>query len=585
MKNNIVILLVILLFIFITRFIGNNYDHGLHLHPDERWLMMLNDKLSFPDQLDPDFFAYGSLPSYTLKAVLQTSDSLLGTDIDNYDSALVVGRIIASLLDIGVGWLVFVTARKISKNQQVAILATLFYSLSFFPIQNSNFFVVDNFVNFLTSLTIYLTLLYFEKPNIKQLILLAISYAALISCKITPIIFLPLIMMLIFKRSLLTNTQPNSSFLKLTMVKIKNTIMGLEPRKTKITKYQLLFQAFLKISLFFITGLTFAYMFMPYAFIKHQQFLREVINQIKMNSNAYIFPYTLQYIGTTPYIYYLKNIFLWGVGPIIGLLAIGGLFVVLTRQYQIIFQAPKTKFSLSLVLNHELIYFSFFLIYFLVIGRSAVKFMRYMLPLYPFLAYLSAQGLSSLIKQKWLSPRLSKILVVVTLGFASLWTMAFLNIYTRPHTRVEATDWMLTNIPPGSVISQEHWDDGLPLRGGDRFQSVEFPLYEQPDDQKKWLTMNQKIDQVEYIILSSNRLSAPLRKLNDCTLYQACYPLTAKYYRDLFAGRLGFEKVAEFTSRPNIFGLEINDDNADESFTVYDHPQVLIFKKINGLNL
>ena len=30
-----------------------------------------------------------------------------------------------------------------------------------------------------------------------------------------------------------------------------------------------------------------------------------------MNSDAYIFPYTLQYVDTTPYIYYLKQIFLW----------------------------------------------------------------------------------------------------------------------------------------------------------------------------------------------------------------------------------------------------------------------------------
>jgi len=577
MKNNTKILLIIFFLFFATRFYGNNYDTQHHLHPDERWLMMLNGQLHFFDRLDPNFFAYGSLPSYTLKAVLQTSDSLLSTQIDNYDDALVVGRIIASLLDIGVGCLVFVTTKKISKNQQLAVLATLFYGLSFFPIQNSNFFIVDNFVNFFTSLTIYLMIVFFEQPKKKYLFFLAVSYAALISCKITPIIFLPLILLFIFTREFFTAI--DSSFLFLAKKKIKSLIMGRQYQKSMIINYRLVIQAAFKVGLFVITCLIFCYLFTPYTFIKHDQFLLEIKNQMKMNSNAYIFPYTLQYVGTTPYIYYLKNIFLWGTGPIISLLAVLGLIVASIRQYRSIFISPKTKFKLSHIVNPELIYFSFFLVYFLVMGQSAVKFMRYMLPMYPLIAYLAALGLSSVLRQKWLlgSPR--KILAAIIICLAGLWTMAFINIYSKPHTRIRASNWMLANIPQGSVISHEHWDDSLPLYDLERFESIEFPLYEQPDDQKKWLVMNKKIDQTEYIVMSSNRLFTPLQKLSDCSSYQSCYPLTAKYYQDLFSGRLGFKKVAEFTSRPNIFGLEISDDNADESFTVYDHPKVLIYQK------
>ena len=73
--------------------------------------------------------------------------------------------------------------------------------------------------------------------------------------------------------------------------------------------------------------------------------------------------------------------------------------------------------------------------------------------------------------------------------------------------------------------------------------------------------------------MSSNRLYGSIPRL------PMRYPMTTMYYKSLFDGSLGFEKVAEITSRPQLFGIEIADDNAEEAFTVYDHPKVLIYKK------
>ena len=97
--------------------------------------------------------------------------------------------------------------------------------------------------------------------------------------------------------------------------------------------------------------------------------------------------------------------------------------------------------------------------------------------------------------------------------------------------------------------------------------------------------MNEKLNRANYIIIASNRLYIPLQKLADCKKYKSCYPMTADYYQKLFSGKLNFKKVAEFSAYPelNIFNIKfkINDDSADESFTVYDHPKIIIFKKIN----
>jgi len=47
----------------------------------------------------------------------------------------------------------------------------------------------------------------------------------------------------------------------------------------------------------------------------------------------------------------------------------------------------------------------------------------------------------------------------------------------------------------------------------------------------------------------------------------------------MFHGSLGFDLVAAFTSYPTIGPLVINDQSAEEAFTFYDHPKVLIFAK------
>ena len=59
--------------------------------------------------------------------------------------------------------------------------------------------------------------------------------------------------------------------------------------------------------------------------------------------------------------------------------------------------------------------------------------------------------------------------------------------------------------------------------------------------------------------------------------------MASQYYRMLFAGDLGYRPVAEFTAYPRLGGLVIRDDNADESFSVYDHPRVLVFENVDRL--
>jgi len=204
--------------------------------------------------------------------------------------------------------------------------------------------------------------------------------------------------------------------------------------------------------------------------------------------------------------------------------------------------------------------------------------MRYMLPLYPFFAILAGFGLFYLLSFRGtiVTKNLFRFLATLGITGAVIWTFMFINIYSQPHTRISATNWILNNIPKGSTLATEHWDDGLPLYGGENYKFEELTLYDRPDEETKWQVLNEKLKRTDYIVIASNRLYVPLQKLSDCNKFKSCYPLTAQYYQKLFSGSLGFKEVAEFAVSP----LFINDQSADESFTVYDHPKIMVFKKM-----
>lgn len=562
-----------------SRFFGNNYDNLRHLHPDERWLVMVVGRLHFFDNLNPDFFAYGSFPLYVLKAFAQLSDATFQTQYDNYDGLLILGRSLVSIIDIATAIVVFLITRKITKNTLSALFSMLAYALLFFPIQNSNFFIVDNFVNLFFSATLLFLIRYVEKPNWQRLTILSVIYGLLLASKITPIILLAPIVFVLFSMPFANSILHNRLLLsiKSKLIQLFSSLSSIVNHKTHHPR--LLFSSLVKslanVLLFFSITILTVFIGMPFTVINYKQFIKEISAQMTMNSNAYIFPYTLQYVDTTPYLYYLKQIAIWGAGPILSMVAVVGFGLSITQ----LVKYWKNKGLLQAIFQPLTIYLFANLIYFIVIGRSAVKFMRYVLPLYPSIAVFIGIALGFIFSYKKFPKLFRWMLISTILVLASLWTSAFVSIYSRPHTRETASLWMLQNIPPGSRLAEEHWDDRLPLYSGEFFEYIDLPLYELPDDANKWKLIANRLEQADYIVMTSNRLYGSLPKLADCSNHEKCYPLTAQYYNDLFAENLNFVKVAEFTSRPTIFGIEIFDDNADESFTVYDHPKVIIFQK------
>ena len=532
MKQKLLVLAIVVTG-FLIRISLINWDQGHHLHPDERMLIMVADRIRFFSHLNPDFFNYGSLPIYILKGTATAIEAISPLKVANYDGMLFAGRILSTLADTITIVIMYKIGMLVSKNKRIGLWAAFSYMIAFFPIQNSHFFIVDTFLTVFITLQLYLLILYNKNPRARTIGLLAIVSAAAVTTKVSAVIFMPVVAV--------------------------GLLLPHFDLKSRVYDLQSIFVHALLCAMCYVLC---AFLFMPYAFIEHARFISDVKLQTTMNNDPFIFPYTLQYVGTLPYLYYLKNIVLWGWGPVLSIISLIGLIRLMGQPH-------KTT----------LLILAFYAIYFVVLGKSAVKFMRYMLPLYPFFALLAGYGLCHIMNEK------TRTICVVTIGITIAWTGMFLGLYANEHTRIEASKWIYDNIPAGRSLAVAHWDDRVPLdipgiNGSNIYQFIEFPLYEK-DTPEKWTLMEQKLAETDYIIIASNRLYTPLTKLVTCERLpeDKCFPLTAQYYDDLFNERGGFTKVAEFSSPPRIGPFTIDDQSADESFTVYDHPKILIYKR------
>ncbi len=527
------------------RLYGLNWDQGHHLHPDERAIVMAVEKLSLHN-LNPKFFAYGNFPFYLLKA------ASFGA---GYDLLPTIGRVLSGLFDLGTIFLIFKIGKKVF-SRQTALWASFFYSVCVLPIQLSHFYAVDTILNFFILLTLYRSILFYEKQNFKRALAVGISFGLALATKISATALIVSIgAALLFDHVLIA-------------IKGLRKIPDVNYTIVKLTK------PFLRHSLAIFLSTVCAFLITePYALLDFDTFWTQISQQHQMTRDAFTFPYTLQYVGTTPDLYHLKNLWFWGMGVGLGTLGLVGAVSYIVDLFRRICAKGEEDIEAK-----EIILVVFFLAYFLIVGRFAVKFMRYLLPLYPLLVLYAARLVESLRKP------LKKFVRVTTVGLTLLWTLAFASIYSQPNTRVLATRWFQKNVPAGAKIAVEHWDDRVPLRGN--YQFLEMTMYDPDDSEEKWERVGRNLSEADYLVLASNRLYVPLQRLQQtlsvCEEHNRCYPKTAEYYQKLFNEELGFKKVAEFTNYPKLsifnFQFSINDDSADESFTVYDHPKVIVFR-------
>lgn len=172
--------------------------------------------------------------------------------------------------------------------------------------------------------------------------------------------------------------------------------------------------------------------------------------------------------------------------------------------------------------------------------------------------------------------------IAAVLLFCLVYALGFVSIYGQEHVYYSSSRWIYANIPAGSRIIGVHWDDSLPLTlpgySANVFRSLgELPLYE-ADTPAKITAVSEKLARTDYLILPTQRLQGSITRV------PLEFPYTTSLFRLLFSDQLGFRLIKTIKVRPAFLGFQFDDDLADESFSVYDHPKVSIFKNEQRLS-
>lgn len=561
-------LVALLIAAFALRVYRLNWDEGQLLHPDELHIVQvaatrisfdwppdfanlfdpatshLNPRSDDPATGIPQQYAYGALPLLVTDLAASILTWVTGTEWTAYfDHLYKVGRALSATLDTGTVLLVFVLGRRLF-DRRVALFGATLYALAPMTIQLAHFFTTDSWLTFFVALTLVCAARAAESGRRRMFAVAGWACGLALATK-------------------------GSVFALAAVVVLAAVSVGWERWQMGDPSVEVLESVATRVAIGGVMGLVGFGMFEPYALARPSVYLDQLRVQSGVVRGSIDAPYTRQYVGTTPVVYQIEQLVRWGLGPVAGLLCLIGVFLLVRRLTG---RSGRSR----------LVVVAWLVLQGLIVLFPETKFLRYSAPLLPALAIGGGLALDSLLRLavRWTGRRGGFAMVSAALAGVFLWTASFTSVYAAPQTRLEASRWMYENVPNGSVLGVETWDDALPVPFGTgltpwdfQYRAVGIDLYGDRAPAGVADQIYQDLASVDYIVVASNRIERGVGQL------PWRYPVQIRYYDLLETGRLGFRLAAQFERFPGIGSVRIDDQSADESFINYDHPLVRIYKK------
>ncbi len=579
-----------------------NWDDGISAHPDEKenaciYAPAIGWPSSFEEFRNPRrsplnplwdekdvrrrSYAYGHFPLYlgilsgellnelarpaTLLPLPDRIIGLMERANTACDGTTFAGRLLMALLDTLTIFLLFLVGRRLY-GEAAGLLAAALYAFTAQAVQLSHFFAMDPASTTFVVLAVYGGVLMVQDRFWRGVLYAGAGGGLAISAKFSslPILAVPVLAALVVYWRTSRGTH--------------DTIAEEQGSEGRSAAGGILLGAPLALLLafaaFFITS--------PYSILDWVNFTQStIIDQGRMARGLEDIPYTRQYRNTVPYLYFIQQQVVWGMGLPLGVIAAVGSVWALGKVLLLRARAG------------ELIMWVWLAPYFGITGAFMAKFNRYMSPVLPFILIFAA-GLIAWLwqlgarRQMRLAARVPAALLFITaVGGGLFWSLAYVNgVYAREHTWITASRWVYANAPAGSVILWEGWDDPLPKSipgepdmnmDSHGLRHIDWLPYEE-ETREKYDILREKLQEADYVIYSSKRIYDSVDQMPER------YPMTIRYYDLMFGEELGFVHAADFTSPPRLLGRAFPDQDADESWSLYDHPRVSIFAKQRDLS-
>ncbi|MFT4039621.1 MAG: glycosyltransferase family 39 protein, partial [Thermomicrobiales bacterium] len=561
---NIALILVFLAALSL-RLYGLSWDDGADLHPDELFVakIVLIDRIHLdwppdvaqlldparsglnPRSADPVTgqyreFAYGALPLWVTDFTAWLLSKATGVNWNAAERAFLVGRVISAFLSASTVLIVAALGARLG-GRRLGLLAALFAALAPMSIQLAHFFTTDSWLAFFVALCLLACCRATERGTVASFLFAGCTYGLAMATK----------------GSVVALGAPIGAALLLRAMRSDNPAWW----------RRCLLQAPLAVTAAVGAAAAF-FFFEPYALLRPAVYVQSLRTQADIVSGAFDVPFTRVFSGTTTGVYHAEQLARWGLGLVAGVLALGGVLWLISRAWQ------RVPAALILV--------SWLFAYSAVISTAEVKFLRYLEPLAPVLAICAAGALLwavDAVHRRW-TPVPATALAAGALLISFGWTAAFMSIYAHENPRVAATNWIYAEVPPGSRVTAEYWDDALPRSLGygtnpaaAGLGTINFDLYRDLPPPEAANAIADVLGSADYVIQSSQRVEAGVRA------EPWRYPVQIAFYDAMARGELDFRPAVSFASQPGLGPIRIDDRRADESFINYDHPFVTIWAK------